>query len=51
MARRYPEVMGLTSWITSVYQARAEVEFGGGGDIEYVLFVAVGDVYLATLEF
>jgi hypothetical protein len=25
MARRYPEVTGLTSWVTSVYQARAEV--------------------------
>jgi hypothetical protein len=25
MARRYPEVTDLTSWVTSVYQSRAEV--------------------------
>ena len=35
MARRYPEVTGLTSWVTSVYQSRAEAanpEDGGGAD-------------------
>ena len=33
MARRYPDVTGLTSWITSVYQARAEVVNSEEGEI------------------
>lgn len=33
MARRYPEVRGLISWVTPVYQARAEVVNSEEGDI------------------